>query len=109
MSNCINSSKVYCKFLTAFTGLSNFNVLIVAKCIVNSNWLKINKSKTNSINSSKVYCKSLMYLIKNHNLSVLIVAKCIVNSIIFNIMIYKTIVLIVAKCIVNLLTSSATL
>ena len=32
---CINSSKVYCKFKSEYTGQNRRNVLIVAKCIVN--------------------------------------------------------------------------
>nr|DAJ49445.1 MAG TPA: hypothetical protein [Caudoviricetes sp.] len=35
MSNCINSSKVYCKFISCSSISSNPSVLIVAKCIVN--------------------------------------------------------------------------
>ena len=35
MSNCINSSKVYCKFISLPFQLSLCLVLIVAKCIVN--------------------------------------------------------------------------
>ena len=57
MSNCINSSKVYCKFFVA------------------QNTNKINKS----INSSKVYCKLFEHNVPLTNVEVLIVAKCIVN------------------------------
>ena len=35
MSNCINSSKVYCKFIQGILLIFHFQVLIVAKCIVN--------------------------------------------------------------------------
>ena len=77
--NCINSSKVYCKFNYLIVLVEFIKVLIVAKCIVNflgsGTTLKVAK--------------------------VLIVAKCIVNpkapadfEICAN-------VLIVAKCIVN--------
>ena len=76
---CINSSKVYCKFVSEAVIFSISFVLIVAKCIVNfactldkiNLILCINSSKvyckfasdeeeaelTESINSSKVYCK----------------------------------------------------
>ena len=57
MSNCINSSKVYCKFISCSSISSNPSVLIVAKCIVNA---KI---------------ESNIEELEN----VLIVAKCIVN------------------------------
>ena len=54
---CINSSKVYCKFISHTSSTDVSIVLIVAKCIVN-------------------YFKGFLGLRKNF---VLIVAKCIVN------------------------------
>ena len=35
MSNCINSSKVYCKYASNHERYLAYKVLIVAKCIVN--------------------------------------------------------------------------
>ena len=58
MSNCINSSKVYCKSNTGVDYETRYKVLIVAKCIVN------------------IYLLIIVVII----LLVLIVAKCIVNS-----------------------------
>ena len=78
-----------------------FQVLIVAKCIVNTYTTEQIYKCHFSINSSKVYCKSESYeqlLIKS---PVLIVAKCIVNDSIKENLTNATKVLIVAKCIVN--------
>ena len=61
MNNCINSSKVYCKFRHPVSFSRIFMVLIVAKCIVNS---------------------PIMFLMPTKDM-VLIVAKCIVNSFYF--------------------------
>ena len=58
LNNGINSSKVYCKLTSMQELLCIFLVLIVAKCIVNSN----------------IFIKKLLDLL------VLIVAKCIVNN-----------------------------
>ena len=80
MSNCINSSKVYCKLIIACYTIIYSNVLIVAKCIVNFLFLL------------QVSC----------NAPVLIVAKCIVNVATSTPIDISTAVLIVAKCIVNL-------
>ena len=57
MSNCINSSKVYCKFISCSSISSNPSVLIVAKCIVNEAREDWGKVIGIGINSSKVYCK----------------------------------------------------
>ena len=57
MNNCINSSKVYCKYKLPCTVTLFLKVLIVAKCIVNH--------------------AGLIY--QSGNQFVLIVAKCIVN------------------------------
>ena len=79
MSNCINSSKVYCKY-TSYLPIFNLNrVLIVAKCIVNA----VNLKSNGQINY------------------VLIVAKCIVNYYGKAMDGITWFVLIVAKCIVN--------
>ena len=80
MSNCINSSKVYCKSKNK-TRLAFYTV---------------------SINSSKVYCKYFFPSNIKIIINVLIVAKCIVNGtqLLKNVQDY--VVLIVAKCIVNL-------
>ena len=81
MNNCINSSKVYCKFLNLNLGEERFIVLIVAKCIVNAVFCDFKKGYAYvlivakcivnfisfinllilyvGINSSKVYCKSI--------------------------------------------------
>ena len=57
MSNCINSSKVYCKSVIRFLSQIQTCVLIVAKCIVNLR-VKIKEGLIIlGINSSKVYCK----------------------------------------------------
>ena len=58
MSNCINSSKVYCKSFTTFTIYDN----------------------SLSINSSKVYCKFQSISHTEKETPGLIVAKCIVNQ-----------------------------
>ena len=76
----INSSKVYCKYLLPTKLFFFIKVLIVAKCIVNSQF-------------------TLSFAT---NFKVLIVAKCIVN---FSKKVkgyFYYLVLIVAKCIVNL-------
>ena len=54
---CINSSKVYCKYILAFSLTTFFFVLIVAKCIVNFSILDRSAFFILGINSSKVYCK----------------------------------------------------
>ena len=79
MSNCINSSKVYCKCIFNNNCWRKYIVLIVAKCIVNET---VNKAQ-------------------NEAFEVLIVAKCIVNSGFLLHLVKKMSVLIVAKCIVN--------
>ena len=58
IGNCINSSKVYCKYIKERILIIKELVLIVAKCIVNV---------------------KLMHLIPHRDF-VLIVAKCIVNQ-----------------------------
>ena len=78
-SQSINSSKVYCKCFKSETVRLNSTVLIVAKCIVNSE-VKIEA---------------------NYTSIVLIVAKCIVNSDVSGFISKSSPVLIVAKCIVN--------
>ena len=57
IQDCINSSKVYCKYFSQENEVTGYKVLIVAKCIVNLR---------PGINALKSYL-------------VLIVAKCIVN------------------------------
>ncbi len=79
MSNCINSSKVYCKSIYCFSSCLVKIVLIVAKCIVNMTFAYGN----------------------NQDMEVLIVAKCIVNIFYPYQFIHIDPVLIVAKCIVN--------
>ena len=79
MSNCINSSKVYCKWGFCSSIFASSFVLIVAKCIVNN-------SRHFSV---------------HYSMKVLIVAKCIVNYIKRIAVAGMTMVLIVAKCIVN--------
>ena len=78
---CINSSKVYCKFLLSRNAQVLARVLIVAKCIVNYNEV-FNQGRKEKV---------------------LIVAKCIVNQFFDTLILLKFLVLIVAKCIVNLL------
>ena len=75
----INSSKVYCKYLSFIEQIEDTCVLIVAKCIVNEN---------DENNKAEIY-------------NVLIVAKCIVNTTINYKINNEKGVLIVAKCIVN--------
>ena len=75
----INSSKVYCKFIS----------------------LHCNSSDNLSINSSKVYCKYKIVIRSYFYFLVLIVAKCIVNAIQTTGQQALGMVLIVAKCIVN--------
>ena len=60
MNNCINSSKVYCKYATNPTTSPANIVLIVAKCIVND----------------------VVKQLQDWGNKVLIVAKCIVNFLI---------------------------
>ena len=76
----INSSKVYCKLIKIKFKDGAYNVLIVAKCIVN--------------------IKDKLKIIKEG--SVLIVAKCIVNEEGKILTVEDIEVLIVAKCIVNI-------
>ena len=57
IEDCVNSSKVYCKYFCQENEVTGYKVLIVAKCIVNM-----------TENSVKRMLKK-----------VLIVAKCIVN------------------------------
>ena len=75
----INSSKVYCKCCCSDEHRGSWEVLIVAKCIVN---------------------RSIDVFVSYGDL-VLIVAKCIVNSFFLSSFLCWTKVLIVAKCIVN--------
>ena len=76
---CINSSKVYCKFLNILFQSFSILVLIVAKCIVNTN----SNGVLNVLNAVLIVAKCIVNLVSNHFLSlqdyVLIVAKCIVN------------------------------
>ena len=83
---CINSSKVYCKFSSVPSSFSPSKVLIVAKCIVNTIWkypcvgllrvlivakcivnqdvIDLNVSGLDGINSSKVYCKCIFWFFR---------------------------------------------
>ena len=78
---CINSSKVYCKWLFPEIREGWKVVLIVAKCIVNvlSVAAVVGFTKVLIVAKCIVNFTKEVYLIKYGN--VLIVAKCIVNTI----------------------------
>ena len=71
---------MYCKCTISFSFVHKLIVLIVAKCIVNIDYINGLGRAEISINSSKVYCKYFFGGKNGINGYVLIVAKCIVNT-----------------------------